>query len=244
METCFTSCSVFTRSEEGGYVADPRDSGNWTGGQVGDGDLVGSNMGVGAPALAAWMGPGARVTAEQMRKLALSTYEAIARCKYWLPLECGMLPSGVDLMVFDFGWNRGIATSLSLLVRCLAAGQSQTDLAPTLAAVHALESVLPISVLPQICRSGVVILQGKLGIEEDGIAGPITTRQLIARPDLYVTALILALSSMQINSYRRLTNFPIYGAGWLARTARRQAIALSLAESSADHGGASVLAVA
>ena len=195
METCFTSCSAFTRAEEGGYVADPRDSGNWTAGQVGDGDLVGSNMGVGAPALAAWMGP-------------------------------------------------GVTTSLNLLIRCLAVGKPQADLTQTLAAVRALESTLPESILPQICRSDVVILQGKLGIKPDGFAGPETTKQLTARPDLYVTALILALSSAQINSYRRLANFPIYGAGWLARTARRQAVALTLAAASATHKPASALAVA
>ncbi len=230
METCFTSCSAFTRAEEGGYVADPRDSGNWTGGQVGDGDLVGSNMGVGAPALAAWMGPGARVTAEQMRKLALPTYEAIARCKYWSPLECGALPPGVDLMMFDFGWNRGVTASLNILIRCLSVSQPKIKLSQGLAALSALESVLPGSILPQICRSGVVILQGRLGIQEDGVAGPTTAKYLEARPDLYRTALILALSSAQISSYRRLANFAIYGTGWLARTARRQAVALSLAQ--------------
>ena len=205
-------------------------------------------MGVGAPALAAWMGPGARLTAEQMRKLPLSTYEAIARCKYWSPLQCGALPSGVDLMMFDFGWNRGVTTSLDLLSRCLSTGQSQIDSTQSLAAVQALQSVLPVSILPQVSRSGVLMLQDRLGIKEDGIAGPETAKQLAARPDLYVPALILALSSAQINSYRRLTNFSIYGAGWLARTARRQAVALSLAESSATHGGAhggaSTLAVA
>ena len=244
METCFASCSAFTRAEEGGYVADSRDSGNWTGGQVGNGDLVGSNMGVGAPALAAWMGPGARVTAEQMRKLALSTYEAIARCKYWSPLECATLPMGVDLMIFDFGWNRGVTTSLNLLIQCLTAGHAQTDVARVWAAVYALESVLPSSILPQISRSGVVILQDRLGIQEDGFAGPETAKQLALRPDLYVTALILALASAQISSYRRLTNFPIYGVGWLARTARRQTAALSLAQSSTARGDVSTVAMA
>ncbi len=244
METCFTSCSAFTRAEEGGYVADPRDSGNWTGGQVGDGDLVGSNMGVGAPALAAWMGSGARVTAEQMRKLALPTYEAIARCKYWSPLECGALPSGVDLMIFDFGWNRGVTTSLNLLIRCLTVGQKQNDLTQSLVAVRSLGSVLPPSILPQISHSGVVILQEKLGIRQDGVAGPETARQLALRLDLNVIALILALASAQISSYRRLTNFPIYGVGWLARTARRQAVALSLAQSPTTHEGESTVAAA
>ncbi len=82
METCFTSCSAFTRAEEGGYVADRRDSGNWSSGHVGQGMLVGSNMGVGAPALLAWIGSGAQLTAEKMRTLSLSTSEAIAQHNY------------------------------------------------------------------------------------------------------------------------------------------------------------------
>ena len=244
MEACFTSCSAFTRAEEGGYVADPRDSGNWTGGQVGDGDLVGSNMGVGAPALAAWMGAGARVTPEQMRKLAPSTYEAIARCKYWSPLGCGSLPSGIDLMIFDFGWNRGVTTSLNILTRCLTAGRPQHGLTRPLLTTDTLESVPATLILPQICRSGVVILQGKLGIREDGVAGPETAKQLAARPDLYVTTLILALATAQISSYRQLENFSVYGVGWLARTARRQAVALSVAQSSAGQSRTSALALA
>ena len=120
METSFETCLAFTRGEEGGYVSDSRDSGNWTSGQVGQGTLVGSNMGVGAPALLEWMGPGATVTAEQMQYLPLSTYEAIARCKYWTPLGCEVMPAGLDMMAFDFGWNRGTGTSLTLFARCLA----------------------------------------------------------------------------------------------------------------------------
>ena len=225
-------------------MADPRDSGNWTSGQVGVGDLVGSNMGVGAPALLLWMGPGARITADQMRKLALPTYETIARCHYWSPLDCSTLPSGIDLMVFDFGWNRGVTTCLNILIRCLNNGRPQAGLARPLLTNHALESIPSSSILPQICRSGVVTLQGMLGIREDGVAGPETVKQLTAQPQFNVTALILALTTAQIASYRELANFPVYGAGWLARTARRQTAALSLALPPTVRGDRSSVAAA
>ena len=101
MEVCFESCLTFTRTEEGGYVDDARDSGNWSSGRVGQGRLIGSNMGVGAPALIAWMGPQAYVTAEQMKNLQPATYNAIASSRYWNPIGCGNVPAGFDLMLFE-----------------------------------------------------------------------------------------------------------------------------------------------
>jgi lysozyme family protein len=231
MESCFASCSAFTRTEEGGYVDDPRDSGNWTGGHVGQGVLVGSNMGVGAPALLAWMGPGARITTEQMRKLPLATYEAIARCKYWSPMGCGLLPAGLDLMVFDFGWNRGIRTSLDIVTRSLGVDQQQAG-SRTSAGITTKTGGTPEQLLQGMTAANVRILQKALDLSADGIAGAQTVKGLEARQDLHLMAAILALSAAQVASYRQLANFPIYGTGWLARSARRQAAALAAARQS------------
>ncbi len=226
MESFFESCLAFTRAEEGGYVDDPRDSGNWTSGQVGHGTLVGSNMGVGAPALLAWMGPGTCLTSEQMRDLPVASYEAIARSRYWTLLGCTIIPAGVDLMVFDFGWNRGIGTSQNLLARCLASGLHQgSSLADGL--VEAAIDQIPIPILlGRISVSGIRVLQQRLGVEQDGLVGPQTLNAFAKREDLRPTAMILALSTAQIASYRLLSNFSTYGVGWLARTSRRQAAAL------------------
>ena len=228
MESGFAPCCAFTRLEEGGYVSDPRDSGNWSGGRVGDGVLIGSNMGVGAPALIDWLGRGVRVTAEQMRKLPLSTYEAIARCKYWTPLDCSKLPAGLDLMVFDFGWNRGVLSSRDLLGQCLGAAP-QAGSARCSDLSQEIERVSLEHLLRQMSGAGVRTLQQALELEEDGIAGPETIRSLEACQELRVAAAVLALSALQVISYRRLANFSIYGAGWLARTARRQAASLAAA---------------
>ncbi len=228
MESSFDSCLAFTATEEGGYVDDPRDSGNWTSGRVGEGILIGSNRGVGAPALLDWLGPGVKLSAAEMRGLSLSTYEAIARSRYWTPLGCTDMPPGVDLMTFDFGWNRGIGTSLDLLTRCLAP-ETGPGVIQVNASISALIELLPATVLlARISFSGVELLQQKLGVSHDGIAGPQTLAAFEKRSDLRTIALVLALSTAQITSYRRLSNFSIYGAGWLARTARRQSAALMM----------------
>ncbi len=114
-----TQATAFTRREEGPYTDDARDSGNWSTGITGHGRLIGSNMGVGAPALIAWLGPKVAVTAVTMRQLSITTYLAIATAKYWRPLSCDSLPEPVALMVFDFGWNCGISTSARILQEAL-----------------------------------------------------------------------------------------------------------------------------
>lgn len=239
METSFAACLAFTQAEEGGYVTDRRDSGNWTGGRVGQGSLIGSNMGVSAPALTAWMGPSVRVTAEQMRKLPVSTARAIARSKYWTPLGCETVSSGIDLMLFDFGWNRGIATSLNVLVRCLGMDRHWTEPLTPVTIDNVLCQMPPEAMLQQVSIDGVRIMQRLLGIVEDGMAGPETLKAFRAQPDLRAVAIILALSKAQVASCRLLTNFPLYGGGWLARSARRQAAAISAAQQVVSHDKAS-----
>lgn len=235
METSFAACLAFTQAEEGGYVTDRRDSGNWTGGRVGQGSLIGSNMGVGAPALTAWMGPGVQVTADQMRKLPLSTARAIARSQYWTPLGCETVSSGIDFMLFDFGWNRGITTSLNVLIRCLGMDRHWTEPLTPVTIDNALGQIPPEAMLQQVSTDGVRILQRLLGVVEDGMAGPETLRAFRMQPDLRAVAIILALSKAQVASYRLLVNFPLYGSGWLARSARRQAAAIALARRALSH---------
>ncbi|WP_419729517.1 glycoside hydrolase family 108 protein [Lichenicola sp.] len=131
----FQACSVFTRMEEGGYVDDPRDTGNWTGGAVGAGVLIGSNMGVGAPALASWLKTTA-IGVDTMRGLSLSIYGAIARAHFWNPMSCADMPPGIDLMLFDFGWNRGPGTSIHLLQAALGLHQDGVCGPVTVRAAH------------------------------------------------------------------------------------------------------------
>lgn len=136
MDHEFEVCTAFTRLEEGGYVDDPRDSGNWTGGAVGVGLLIGSNMGVGAPALAVWL-QGTDVTAATMRTLPAAIYNAMARARYWTPMSCADMPAGVDLMLFDYGWNRGVGSSIRLLQQVLNVEEDGICGQATVRATHA-----------------------------------------------------------------------------------------------------------
>lgn len=131
----FDACTAFTRAEEGGYVDDPRDSGNWSDGLVGSGLLIGSNMGVGAPALVQWLAD-TDVTAETMRMLTPAIYGAIARANYWNPMSCADMLPGVDLMLFDFGWNRGIDASIRLIQRVVGVPDDGICGRATLHAAH------------------------------------------------------------------------------------------------------------
>ena len=191
--------------------------------------LIGSNMGVGAPALLAWEGTAAHITPEQMQRLSLDTYEAIARQNYWTPLGGEALPAGIDLMSFDFGWNRGVTTSLDVIMQCLGISEYHAvDLKPVLVA-QAIQVVPPEVILRHLAAAQIQILQEALGVQADGILGGETIDAFSSRQDLRVMAIILALSTLQVRSYKQLTNFSIYGRGWLARSARRQTAALSAA---------------
>ncbi len=71
------------------------------------------------------------------------------------------------------------------------------------------------------------LLQRAVGATEDGDIGPLTLAAVRAqRP----AALIEALAGAQEAHYRGLADFQEFGAGWLARTARRRAAALGMVQ--------------
>ncbi|MCE2563756.1 glycosyl hydrolase 108 family protein [Komagataeibacter sp. FNDCF1] len=109
MQTNFITITDFTLGEEGLYQCCKSDSGNWTGGAVGHGFLVGTMRGISAATMVRWLGgkPG-QVTGKVMQSIDVPTFQAIARAFYWRPLNCDLLPAGLDAMVFDFGFNAGI----------------------------------------------------------------------------------------------------------------------------------------
>ena len=123
----FAAASAFTRAEEGGYSNRADDGGNWTGGIVGAGQLIGSNMGVSAPTLVDWLGIEAATQPDAMRELAVETFEAIARGRFWAPLGCDALDAPIALMVFDFGWNAGVGCSSRLLQTALGMRGPEVD---------------------------------------------------------------------------------------------------------------------
>ncbi len=95
----FLVCDAFTRQYEGGYQCVHEDPGNWTGGNVGVGSLIGTNGGISAPRLMQFLGREPTVT--DMQTLSVEGQQAIRRDDYWVPLRGDALPSGLNLLMYD-----------------------------------------------------------------------------------------------------------------------------------------------
>lgn len=79
------------------------------------------------------------------------------------------------------------------------------------------------------CNAGqgtsALLLQTAVGVDRDEEIGPVTAG---AARGADVGALIASLFAAQQAYYRSLAGFPTFGNGWLARTGRRRALALSM----------------
>lgn len=119
----FVDCLTVTLREEGGFVDDPQDSGGIT------------NLGV---TLATWeRWTKGSVTRAQMRALTPVDVAPMYRAYFWDACDCDNLPQGVDLCVFDFAVNAGVARAARYLQHIVGAGQDGKIGAATVASVHA-----------------------------------------------------------------------------------------------------------
>jgi len=96
-----------TLKHEGGYTNNPKDPGNWTGGKVGKGRLLGTNMGIAAHAF-----PHLHIPSIT-KDTAVGIYEK----KYWDKLRGDDLPIGVDAVVYDYGVNSGTGRAAKCIQR-------------------------------------------------------------------------------------------------------------------------------
>jgi len=137
----FDKCLAVVLESEGGFSDHPRDRGGAT------------NLGITLRTLADWQGLKLdELTAADKDKLladlkALTRREAaeIYRANYWLPMRCGDLPAGIDLMVFDFGVNAGPRRSVKLLQRAAGVTDDGSVGPKTLAAVMAADPLAMIA---------------------------------------------------------------------------------------------------
>jgi len=90
---------------EGGYTDDPKDKGNWTGGEVGSGELKGTKFGISAMSY----------PNRDIPKLTMEEARDIYNRDYWDRCSCDDLPSGVDYLVFDTAVNQGPIDSIKFL---------------------------------------------------------------------------------------------------------------------------------
>lgn len=107
----FKKAFELTVGHEGGYGNDKRDRGNWTTGVIGEGELKGTKYGVSAmsyPDL-------------DIENLTLEQAEKIYTRDYWDKLSANQLPDGVDVFLFDYAVNSGVARSAISLQRMVGA---------------------------------------------------------------------------------------------------------------------------
>jgi lysozyme family protein len=98
---------------EGGYQNDPEDDGNWY-----MGNLIGTNWGISAPTLGAFLG---RVpTVGEMKNLMQSTAELILKQNYWTKNNFDKLKNqSVATMLYDGAVNHGVAGMRGLTEKAL-----------------------------------------------------------------------------------------------------------------------------
>ncbi|HEY5203053.1 MAG TPA: glycosyl hydrolase 108 family protein [Roseiarcus sp.] len=118
----FDACMPFIFKAEGGYSDNPADPGGPT------------NFGITLATLRAYEG-NPNLTADDVKKLTRAVAREIYRTEYWNRMQCGALPPGLDLEVFDFGVNSGPAESVKTLQRLVGVTQDGSVGPITLAAV-------------------------------------------------------------------------------------------------------------
>ncbi len=98
---------------EAGYTNNPKDRGNWTGGAVGKGFLIGTNFGISAPVLCKFLG---RIATEQdMRGLTHEMAAKIRKVNYWDVMKGDLIiDQGVANDIYDNGINIGIETAIGM----------------------------------------------------------------------------------------------------------------------------------
>lgn len=103
----FPACLADVLVHEGGYTADRRDPGNWTGGKVGAGELKGTKKGIAA----------ASYPHLDIKNLTDAKIGEIYEANYWRKIRGDELPAGVDLSAMDYSVNSGVSRSAKELQR-------------------------------------------------------------------------------------------------------------------------------
>jgi lysozyme family protein len=113
---------------EGGLSLDPEDRGNWTGGEVGKGELHGTRWGVSAAAY----------PHIDIQSLSYDGAKEIYLRDYWAPAGCNQLPQRLSIAVFDAAVNHGVRNAVTMLQEAAGATKDGVFGVNTLAAVNQL----------------------------------------------------------------------------------------------------------
>lgn len=114
MSADFDVSQTLVKRAEGGYSIDPRDAGNYTGGKVGIGDLIGTNWGISAPTLVSELKRlgGAPPTASTMKNLQYASAIAIYKRNYWDTIKGNEIKNQtLANIIYDESVNSGVGAA-------------------------------------------------------------------------------------------------------------------------------------
>jgi glycosyl hydrolase family 108/predicted peptidoglycan binding protein len=139
----FDACMSYVFKAEGGYSDTPGDSGGPT------------NFGITLATLESYEGK--KLNADDVKSVTPEVAKEIYRTNYWNRMQCGSLPDGLDLEVFDFGVNSGPSQSVKTLQGVVGVTQDGSIGPITLAAVGALN---PRDVIARFTQARLAFYQG------------------------------------------------------------------------------------
>jgi len=108
---------------EGGYQNMKNDPGNWTGGKVGVGKLVGTKYGISAPTLMRFLGRD--ITEQDMRNLDYETAKQIYKQNYWDKIGGDRLNNqSIANLIYQTAVHFGVNGALNLIKRATGVNYS------------------------------------------------------------------------------------------------------------------------
>lgn len=112
----FEIADKLTRKAEGGYSDHREDNGNWTGGKIGVGVLIGTKYGISAPVLMTYLG---RVpTVLEMKNLSSETVTKIYNKNYWKAIKGDEITNqDIANKIYDMAVTSGPGTAIKLAKR-------------------------------------------------------------------------------------------------------------------------------
>lgn len=122
----FARAHAIVATHEGGFQADPRDPGNWSGGGIGKGECRGTNWGISARAY----------PDVDIRALTREQAAALYKRDYWDKVRGDDLPPALALLVYDAAVNCGPGRAARWLQQALGATQDGVIGPLTLGAVE------------------------------------------------------------------------------------------------------------
>ncbi len=101
----FDEAFKFTVGEEGGFQNDPKDPGNWSGGDIGKGECRGTKFGISARAYPML----------DIKNLKIEDAKLIFETDYWKKAGCDKLNYPLNIIVCDNAYHSGVSAALSNL---------------------------------------------------------------------------------------------------------------------------------